>query len=192
MLGAIVGAVVASAIPEVVESAAVGVVGGISTYMEGQRSLKEADAHMKKMEINERLLSEHPNDYIQMRTTQIGFINCNYSDVIKNLAGMGFYDINLNQLLIRKGLFEKERTGLVANVTINGASTFDEISVFPKDAHVVVNAIVHKKDVFLSMPELDKIRQGAVMYQRPVRRCEYCGVQVNEGQNFCIGCGAPV
>ena len=48
------------------------------------------------------------------------------------------------------------------------------------------------KDVFLSMPELDKIRQGAVMYQRPVRRCEYCGAQVNEGQNFCIGCGAPV
>lgn len=192
MLGAIVGAVVAASMPEIIGNAAMGVMGGISTYMEGQMELKEVDNKMKRMEINNRLISEHPNDYIQMRTTNAGFVNQNYADVIRNLAGMGFYDINLNAMLIRKGLFEKERTGLVANVSINGASNFDEIAVFPRDAHVVVNAIIHRNEDRLYMPELERIRQGAVMFQRPVRRCQYCNVAISDGQKFCIGCGAPV
>lgn len=192
MLDSIVGAVVASSLSSVAESAAVGVVGGISSYMDGQKQLKAADEHMKKMEMNAHLLSEHPDDYIQMRTSNTGFTNHNYMEVIRNLASMGFYDINLNSVVVKKGLFDKERAGIVMKVNINGASVFDEISVFPKDAHVVVDAIVHKKGDYLAMPELDKIRQGEFMFKRPVRRCEYCGVQISVGQNYCIGCGAPV
>lgn len=192
MLGAIVGAVVASAMPEVIGNAALGVVGGIATVVGGKLELKQAEEHMKNMEMNQRLLFEHPNDYIQMRTPYYDFENRNYEEVIKNLAGMGFYDININSVILKKGLFEKERKGEVTRVTINGAAGFDEASVFPKDSHVVVDAIVHNRDEFLAMPELNRIRQGAVLYQRPIRRCEYCGVQVNVGQNYCIGCGTPV
>lgn len=189
MLGAIVGAVVASAVPEVIGNVALGVVGGVATVVSGKLELEE---NKKKMEMNQRLLLEHPNDYIQMRTSYYDFENRNYEEVIMNLAGIGFYDININSVLEKKGLFEKERKGEVTRVTINGASGFGELSVFPKDAHVVVDAIVHKRGEFLVMNELNRIRQGALMYQRPIRRCEYCGVQVNAGQNYCIGCGAPV
>lgn len=192
MLDSIVGAVVASSLSGIAESAATGIVGGIATYMDGKRELKVADEHMKRMEMNAHLLSEHPNDYIQMRTNHENFTNRNYMEVIRNLAGLGFYDISLNSVVIRKGLFEKERAGIVTRININGASTFDEVSVFPKDAHVVVDAIVHRVGDYLVMPELDKIRQGAFLFKRPVRRCEYCGVEVSNGQKYCIGCGAPV
>ena len=192
MLDSIVGAVVASSLSSVAESAAVGVVGGISTYMDGQKELKAADAHMKRMELNANLLSQHPNDYIQMRTSYTAFNNHNYMEVIRNLASMGFYDINLNSVVVKKGLFGKERAGIVTKVSINGAPCFDEVSVFPKDAHVVVDAIVHQKGDYLAMPELERIRRGEYMHKRPVRRCEYCGVEISDGQKYCIACGAPV
>lgn len=192
MLDMIVGAVVASSVSKVAEHAAVGVVGGIATYMDGKKALKEADENMKRMEMNERLLSERPNDFIQVRTAYNEMVNQYYIDVVKNLAGMGFYDININSIYKRKGLFDKEQKGIVARVNINGSSTFDAMSIFSKDSHVVVEAIVHNKGEYLYMPELEAIRRGSVMYQRPVRRCQYCNVAISDGQKYCIGCGAPV
>ena len=105
---------------------------------------------------------------------------------------MGFYDINIREVLVRKGLFEADRTGLVLGVAINGARQFDTLSLFPKDSHVVVDAIIHRKEDHLFMAELANIRQGSVLYQRPVKRCAYCGVAVVDGQNYCIGCGAAL
>ena len=192
MLDSIIGAVVASSLSGIAESAATGVVGGIATYMDGQKQLKAADEHMKRMELNANLLSQHPNDYIQMRTNYTAFNNHNYMEVIRNLASMGFYDINLNSVVVKKGLFDKERAGIVMRVNINGASSFDEVSVFPKDAHVVVDAIVHRRGDYLAMPELERIRRGEYLHKRPVRRCDYCGVEISDGQKYCIACGAPV
>ena len=40
--------------------------------------------------------------------------------------------------------------------------------------------------------ELEENKKKMEMNQHPIRRCEYCGVQINAGQNYCIGCGAPV
>ncbi|MCR4611947.1 MAG: hypothetical protein K5644_08630 [Lachnospiraceae bacterium] len=199
MLDMILGAVVASSVSSVVEHAAIGVMGGIATYMEGQEELKardmemkQLDMKMKQMEMNNRLLYERPNDYIQMRTNQQAFTNYQYTDAVKNLAGMGFYDININSLYVKKGMFEKERTGMVSRVSINGNSTFVSTDVFPKDSHVVVDAITHQKGMNFYMPELEQIRRGSVMYQRPERRCQYCNLIISQGQKFCIGCGAPV
>lgn len=186
MIGAIVGAVVASGL---IEEAGLGVVEGISSYFTGKM---EANEQKKKLDMNEQLIMARPNDYIQMRVTHDEMIGGNYNDVIRNLAGIGFYDINIHAIYERKGMFSKERRGVVRTISINGNSSFDEMSVFPRDSHVVVNAVVHEQGDYLLMPELDNIRRGAVMFQRPVMRCQYCGITVSQGQRFCIGCGAPV
>lgn len=189
MLGSILGAITAATISSAAENVAGSVLGGVITYVDGKKYEKNAEVQMKRMDM---IMRENPENYVQMRLDNSALINQNYYDVVKNLAGMGFYDIVIREVLTAKGLFDKPRTGLVSGVAINGARIFDSLSIFPRDAHVIVETIVHKGDNHLYMPELAAIRQGAVMRQRPVMRCEYCGVAITQGQKFCIGCGAPL
>ncbi len=196
MLDSLLGALTASIVSNAAKTVAIAAAEGIGTFSEkivlakeNERKMKETDLQMKRMDM---IMRQNPNDYIQMRVNTIDFINQDFRDIIQNLAGMGFYDINIREVLVKKGLFEKERFGQVLGVSINGARQFDTLSLFPKDSHVIVDAIIHKKEDHLFMPELINIRKGSVLFQRPIKRCEYCGVAVSPGQNYCIGCGAPL
>ncbi len=189
MIGTLLGAVAAAGISSAAKHLSGAALLGVASFIEGQQELKQADVRMKRMDM---LMNANPNDYIQMRVNAEELINHDFYEVVMNLAGMGFYDINIKEVFVKLKLFQKDQTGLVTAVSINGARSFDSLSAFPKDSHVIVEATVHKKDRKLYMAELSKIRQGAFKQQRPIRRCEYCGLTVSEGQKYCIGCGAPL
>ena len=178
MIGTLLGVIAAAGISEVADT----VISGVKTYVNGQKDMKRMDMVMR----------EDPANYIQMRVNADELVNHDFYEVVMNLAGMGFYDISIKEVFVKLKLFQKDQTGLVTAVSINGARQFDYLASFPKDSHVIVEATVHKKDRRLYMPELIKIRQGSVMQQRPVKRCEYCGLTVSNGQRYCNGCGAPL
>ncbi len=189
MIESLLGAIVATEITKSAGTIASAAIAGFETYANSKREMKEIDLRMKRMDM---IMNSNPENYVQMRTEPQEFINQDFREAVRNLAGMGFYDINIKQVLVKKGMFQSDQTGRVTGVTINGARNFDSLSVFPKDSHVIVDTIVHKKDEHLFMPELINIRKGSVMKQRPTLHCAYCGVGVSSGQKYCIKCGAPL
>ncbi len=189
MIDSLLGAVTAAGIRKTAECITFAALAGVESYTNSMKEMKQLDARLKSMDM---AMNQNPNNYVQMRVEAGDFLNQDFREVVRNLAGMGFYDINIKKRLLKKGIFQQDQTGLVTRVIINGSEQFDSLSVFPKNSHVVVEAIVHNREDILFMPELIEIRKGPAEQKKTVMRCAYCGTRVSDGQKYCIGCGAPV
>lgn len=193
MIGTLLGVVAVKTISSAAVKVTTNAMIGVGGYMEEKKAIKEKEKQIQRQKYEMELsMYDNPNEFIRVRVNHGDLLNHSFQDVIKSLAGMGFYDINLRERMINKGLFGRDETGNVIGVYINGARSFKSYSTFPKDSYVVVEAIVHKKREQLYMPELEEIRKGSILYQRPVKRCAYCGVEVDNAQRFCIRCGSPL
>ena len=183
MIGELVGAFVARTL---IRATGEAVATGVSAIYEGRSEVKE-----KQLAIQEK--RDNPDNFIRMRSNSENFRNMNYQDAVRSLAGMGFYHITIREIYVKKGPFDRfDYTGCVTGVIVNGMNSFNCYSTFSRDSYVIVNAIVHKPGCKLFMPGLGAIQSGQWILNRPVQRCQYCGVVVSQGQKYCIGCGAPV
>ena len=186
MLGVLFGAIAAGAIAKGISNAAMA---GAGAIVETATRVHDSRKQIKEMEM---VNQTDPEGYIRIRAGYEDFLNRDFRDVVRDLAGMGFYDIYLKENYVRKGFRDKDQTAMVSGVFINGARSFRAFSLFPKSSHIVVEAIVHGQNLRLNMPELEAIRQRKPAGPTIIKRCEYCGVIVSEGQKYCGGCGAPL
>ena len=208
MIGELVGAFVARtlirATGEAVATGVSAIYEGRSEVKEKQLAIQEKQLKIKNKEIElqrqqmsmkemELAMRDNPDNFIRMRSNSENFRNMNYQDAVRSLAGMGFYHITIREIYVKKGPFDRfDYTGCVTGVIVNGMNSFNCYSTFSRDSYVIVNAIVHKPGCKLFMPGLGAIQSGQWILNRPVQRCQYCGVVVSQGQKYCIGCGAPV
>lgn len=84
------------------------------------------------------------------------FYQKQYTDVIHDLLGMGFTNVNAVELRKhKKSIFTKKLYGQVESVSINGDDSFSKGERFAKGAHVVVSFHVYKDSPHVTIPELE-------------------------------------
>ena len=200
MIKTLIGAFVAERLVSTVATAAVE---GMSAIYSGKMGLKEQEIELKRQEnmVKDKEISlrqmemacnADPNYYVRMCANSNNYLGMDYRDAIRSLASLGFYNINLRDVFVDiRNCGNRDIAGRVCSLMINGATEFNQYSIFPRDSYVVVGAVVHNVYLHLYMPELEAIRSG-IYLNRPVLRCSYCGAKISDEQRFCICCGAPV
>lgn len=121
------------------------------------------------------VISKAAKNYMQgvifVSCTASSFRGADYLDVIHNLQGMGFTNININEIRHNRNFLTRNIYGKVESVSINGNSEFQKGDMFAQGAHVVVSFHVYKDSPRVEIPELYRRTEHLdrqLGYQQPV------------------------
>lgn len=121
-------------------------------------------------------------DMVFVNSSASDFYQRNYLDVIRNLLGMGFTNVNASEIRQhRNNFFTRNIYGQVESVTINGDSSFKKGDRFAKGAHVMVSFHVYKDSPKVVIPELQKRPEPSERYYGNYQQPINVNVNINNG-----------
>ena len=106
-------------------------------------------------------------DMVFVNVSAADFQQKNFLDVIRNLLGMGFTNVNVYEIRQHnEGFFTRNIYGKVESVSINGNSSFVKGARFARGAHVLVSFHVFKNSPKVYIPDLQNRAASAVQQPR--------------------------
>ena len=171
----------------------------------GNATMNIISAKASTQEQADDAVIKNGNLYIKPTRSSENYINADTLDVVKELLGVGFENINLKAVK-KLGAYSAKKYGKVYSISINGNNDFLGIKKVPASSYIIIEFLDFKDSVSPEVSaNMNRLRSGMVHSVADIENindtidgspinskkfCSYCGEAIqNENAKFCSACG---